>query len=67
MIKRYKIPWLPLSALIFYLTAVVLWTINLIPPPTEIFIFLENLYNDYGLIGLFIASFLEGIVYLGLY
>jgi len=64
---KYKIPWLPISALLFYLTAVVLWTINLIPPPTEILIFLENLYSKYGLIGLSIATFLEGIVYLGLY
>jgi len=28
---------------------------------------LENLYSKYGLIGLSIATFLEGIVYLGLY
>lgn len=60
-------PLLPLSALIFYITAFILWTINIIPPPNEIFLFLENLYTSYGLTGLFIASFLEGIVYLGLY
>ena len=64
---KFKIPWLPISALIFYLTAVILWTSNLIPPPTESLIFLEDLYNKYGLIGLSIATFLEGIVYLGLY
>jgi len=62
-----KIPLLPLSALIFYITAFILWSVNIIPPPTEIFLFLENLYATYGLVGLFIASFLEGIVYLGLY
>ena len=62
-----KIPLLPLSALLFYITALILWSINIIPPPTEIFLFLENLYINYGLFGLFIASFLEGIVYLGLY
>ena len=62
-----RIPKLPLTALIFYLTAFVLWNLNLIPPPTEIVVFLENLYNRFGFFGLFIATFLEGIIYLGLY
>lgn len=62
-----KIPWLPLSALIFYTSAFILWKINFIPSPAQIFVFLEGLYNSYGLVGLFIASFLEGLVYLGLY
>jgi len=62
-----RIPLLPLSALLFYVTAFVLWSVNIIPPPTEIFLFLENLYTTYGLLGLFMASFLEGVVYLGLY
>ncbi|MBU4069554.1 MAG: hypothetical protein KJ646_01070 [Nanoarchaeota archaeon] len=62
-----KIPKLPLTALIFYLTAFVLWNLGFIPSPTEIFLFLEKLYANYGLLGLFAASFLEGIVYLGLY
>jgi len=64
---KYKIPWLPISALLFYLTAVILWTINIILSPIEILSFLEGVYNSYGLIGLSIATFLEGIVYLGLY
>jgi len=67
MKKKFKIPWLPTSALIFYLTAFVLWTLSIIPPPTDIFLFLESLYQNYGLTGLFIASLLEGIVYFGLY
>ncbi len=62
-----KIPKLPLSALIFYVFVFALWKFNLIPSPLEIIGFLESLYNNYGLVGLFIASFLEGIVYLGLY
>jgi len=62
-----RIPILPLTALIFYLTFFLLWQINIIPSPAEIIVFLENLYNDYGLTSLFIASFLEGVVYLGLY
>ena len=62
-----RIPKLPLTALIFYLGVFILWNLKFIPPPTQIVIFLENLYTDYGFIGLAIASFLEGIVYLGLY
>jgi hypothetical protein len=62
-----KVPILPLSALLFYLTAVILWQLGIIPSPMELFTFLESLYDTYGLIGLFIGSFLEGIVYFGLY
>jgi len=62
-----EIPKLPLTALAFYLTFFILWTIGIIPPPTEIVLMLETLYNNYGLLGLFISAFLEGIVYLGLY
>jgi len=62
-----KLPLLPTSALIFYFFVVLLWNIGLIPPPTEIIHFMESLYNKFGLFGLGISSFLEGIVYLGLY
>ncbi len=61
------IPKLPLSALIFYLFVLILWNFNLIPSPNEIMNLLERLYESYGLMALFIASLLEGIVYLGLY
>lgn len=68
MKKIWKaIPKLPLTALLFYITAFILWNLNIIPPPTEIVLFLEKLYNNYGFIGLFIATFVESIVYLGLY
>ncbi len=62
-----KIPKLPLSALIFYISIIILWKFGYIPSPSNILLFLENLYQSYGLTGLFISSFLEGIVYLGLY
>ena len=62
-----KIPKLPLSALIFYVSVVILWKFGYIPSPNNILLFLENLYQSDGLTGLFIASFLEGIVYFGLY
>jgi len=68
-IKRFikEIPKLPLSALIFYFIAFTLWTVGIIPPPIEIVTLLENLYDQYGLTGLAVATLLEGIVYLGLY
>ena len=68
-IKKFlkEIPKLPLSALIFFIIVFVLWNLGIIPPPIEIVEILENLYNKYGLFGLAIATFSEGIVYLGLY
>ena len=62
-----KVPLLPLSALLFYLSVLSLWKLGILPSPENILILLENLYEKYGLIGLSIATFLEGIVYLGLY
>ena len=65
--KLKNFSWLPISALIFYICVFILWKLSFIPGPSGIFVFLESLYNNYGLFGLFIASFLEGIVYFGLY
>ncbi len=62
-----RIPILPLSAIIFYACVLILWSLNLIPSSGEIIGFLGGLYEGYGLIGLFIAAFLEGLVYFGLY
>ena len=62
-----NIPWLPVSALIFYLTVIGLWQVGILPSPAGIIDFLEGLYNSYGFVGLFFASFLEGLVYIGLY
>ena len=69
MLKQFfkKIPKLPLSALIFYVSIVILWKSGYLPSPANILLFLENLYVSHGLPGLFVASFLEGIVYFGLY
>ncbi len=58
---------MPLAALIFYIATYILWNAHLIPPPSQVLLFLEDLYRAYGLFGVFIASFLEGLVYLGLY
>ncbi len=62
-----QLPKLPLSALLFYIAVYVLWQLSIIPSPTGIIVFLESLYNNYGLLGLFISSLLEGLVYVGLY
>lgn len=58
---------LPLCVMIFYLTLLLLIYLNIIPSFPQIYSFLEQLYFDFGLIGLFIASFLEGIAFIGLY
>lgn len=62
-----RVPIIPLSALAFYLLLVLLWKFGAIPSPSGILLFLEGLYHSYGLFGLFTASFLEGLVYVGLY
>lgn len=61
------IPWFPLSGIIFYIMIVVLWNLGIIPPPSDLVPLLEELYNKFGLIGVSITSFLEGVAYLGLY
>lgn len=67
MIKKYRIPILPLSALLFYIATIILWKLKVIPEPKEILAFLAVLYGKYGYAGLILATFLESIVYLGLY
>ncbi len=67
MVFFKKIPKLPLTALVFYLTAIILWNMDLIPPPSDLVIFLERLFNNFGFFGLFIATLLEGVAYVGLY
>lgn len=59
---------LALSALVFYLIMFTSWTIiDFIPSPTEFIPILEHFYEQYGVLSLFIAVFLEAIVYFGLY
>lgn len=49
------------------MSVLALWKAELIPSPSEIVLILEGLYLSYGVFGLVIATFLEGVVYLGLY
>lgn len=64
---RFKIPLLPLSAIVFYfLVTFFVWT-GIFLQPDEAIKILENLYENYGLLGLFVAAFFEGLVYVGLY
>lgn len=62
-----ELPLLPTSAFIFYISLILLGSLEIIPSPMQILGFLESLYIKYGLFGLGIASFLEAIVYMGLY
>jgi len=65
--QKIKIPWLPISALIFYFIVFLLIKFNILPEPEKVLIFLKELFYKYGLISLFIATILESIVYIGLY
>lgn len=65
--KLNTIPLLPLSAIIFYFLAVIFVWFGIFPQPDEAIGILERLYSSYGLIGLFVAAFFEGLVYVGLY
>ena len=65
--KFDKIPLLPLSAIIFYFLAVMFVWLGIFPQPAEAVGILENLYSKYGLMGLFVAAFFEGLAYVGLY
>lgn len=62
-----KVPILPLSVLIFYLLLIILWNIHLIPSPKQIFEILERFHQDYGILGLIVATFLEGTAYICFY
>ena len=62
-----KVPLLPLSAIIFYFLTLILVLVGILPQPEEIINLLEKLYENYGLVALFVAAFFEGIVYVGLY
>jgi len=63
--KRY--PWFPITSLIFFLTMYLLSSLGLIISPEELLGSYENFYLIYGLLGLSLIVFLEGIVYLGIY
>ena len=59
---KFKIPLLPLSAIVFYFLAVIFVQIGIFPQPDEAIKILENLYTSYGLIGLFVAAFFEDMI-----
>ncbi|MCA9495481.1 MAG: hypothetical protein KC589_00945 [Nanoarchaeota archaeon] len=58
---------LPISAFIFYLFVILLIYIGILPSLQEIYLILKSWYENYGHIGLFFATLLEGLVYIGLY
>lgn len=60
-----KIPWFALSVLLFYLVLMLLWNLGVIPHPDKIIDLLEILSDKVGVLGLFIATFLEGLAYIG--
>ena len=57
----------PISALSFYFIILLLISIEVLPPAEVIIDFLRELYALFGYRGLFISTFLESIIYVGLY
>ena len=62
-----KIPFFPLSVIIFFAIITVGDSFGVIPGINDMIQFLESLYLKFGLFGLFISALLEGIAYFGLY
>ena len=58
---------IPLSALIFYFVAFLLWNFGLIPSPDMIIEWIDKYYEIYSLPFLFLVILIESIVYLGFY
>ncbi len=62
-----KIPILPLSVLAFYTLLTILWSFKIIPSSKELINLLEIVLHEYGYLGLFLATLLEGTAYVCLY
>ncbi len=63
--RKIKIPWFPLSVIIFTIVLMVLWGLEVIPRPEEMISFIELLVERIGIIGIGIATFIEGLAYIG--
>ena len=66
-ISQISIPWFPLSVIAFFGVITIGDSFGVIPGIQDMINFLESLYKNLGLPGLFISSLLEGIAYFGLY
>jgi len=64
-IKKEIVPWFPFSVLIFFLLLMILWNFGIIPTPEEILLFVEDKAEKFGLIGIFVVTFIEGLVFIG--
>ncbi|MEK6945899.1 MAG: hypothetical protein AABW63_03835 [Nanoarchaeota archaeon] len=65
---KEKLSWLPLfplSIVLFYLLMIVLGRFDIIPSEPELIVGIERLYNKFGLIGLALITFTEGLAYIG--
>ncbi|HLC78634.1 MAG TPA: hypothetical protein VJH92_05920 [Candidatus Nanoarchaeia archaeon] len=63
--QEFVMPWFPFSVLVFYLAMVFLWNVNIIPHPKELLIIVEGFVEKIGFGGVFIATFIEGLAYIG--
>ena len=62
-----KLPWFPISVIIFFSIITIGDMFGVIPGIKDMIAFLQSLYDQFGLFGLFISSLLEGVAYFGLY
>jgi len=62
---KKRIPWFPFSVLIFYLVLLVLWNVGIIPTPEKFIDLAEILVKKIGIIGISIATFIEGLAFIG--
>jgi len=60
-----KIPWFPIVVLLIYVAMMVLWRVEVIPPPETLIDSLEVLVEKIGVLGIFAAAFLEGLAFIG--
>ncbi len=63
--KKINWPWFPFSVILVFILVMILWRIGVLPTPQEMLIFAENLTEKIGLLGLFVAAFIEGLAYVG--
>ncbi|MEK6917349.1 MAG: hypothetical protein AABW51_00185 [Nanoarchaeota archaeon] len=65
---KEKLKWLPLfplSVVLFYVLIIILGRINIMPSEPELIIGIEKFYDKFGLVGLAIVTFVEGLAYIG--
>lgn len=64
---RHVVPYYALSAILFYVSIILLSRWSIVPSPETLIALLQSWYATYGWWALFVSSVIETIVYVGLY